>query len=174
MFRPLPSPASRPARRGTILIVVLALLALFAVIALFFVFFADAEATNARIMREAESYNGNDAAALDQSAIDAANEALAQMLFDVPNFAVNGQISGLRGHSLMASMYTRLPGQSPPFAGVGTFHEPSPVSNDRAKWIDFAAFAYVGAGGTPFFLDPEWSGSRNPTQGPTWWSAGPN
>ena len=90
------------ARRGAILIVVLALLALFAVIGISFVFYADSEATSARIHREGAARN--DPAPPDATKI--INTALRELIFDTdettnPDYAK----SPVRGHSLFRAMY---------------------------------------------------------------------
>src|SRR6266545_7364419 len=102
MLRPFPSVARRPARRGVILIVVLALLTLFAIVGLSFVFYADAEATSARIFREAET-RGEDGPP-NEFAAAAFNAALGDIIFDRYD-DVGGVMSPLRGHSLTRAMY---------------------------------------------------------------------
>src|SRR4051794_5752267 len=90
---------SSTARRGIILLVVLAMLTLFAVVAISFVLYADAQATSARIAREAES--------LDLPDVDPElllSQFLGQLIYDVADDET-GVYSGLRGHSLGRSMY---------------------------------------------------------------------
>jgi hypothetical protein len=83
-----------PARRGAILIVVLAMLALFAVIGLSFVLYAEAQATAAR--NHTRAYNDLDY----PNAAQAAELAAGQMIFGTYDLS-----SGFRGHSLVESRF---------------------------------------------------------------------
>jgi hypothetical protein len=162
-------------RTGAVLLVVLAMLALFAIVGLSFVFYAESRATSSRIYREAQGLNAEpDAPDVQQAAM----EAYAQLIYDVPD-GRTGVFSGLRGHSLARAMY-------------GQFHEtspiPSPPGQDRYDnpVISFTknSLAYNGvgpvpehvtAGGIPLvnfqwmngqpLIDPERTGQRlNPAQ----------
>jgi hypothetical protein len=106
----LRSPPQAKGRRGVILLVVLALLTLFAILGLSFVFYADAEATSARIYREAQS--------LPPDPTDVTvywKNFLGQLIYDVPDPAPQNnttvwagnspQSTSLRGHSLARNMY---------------------------------------------------------------------
>src|SRR5437660_4542160 len=126
MFRPRPSPTSR-ARRGIILLVVLALLTLFAVVGLSFVLYADAEATASRIYRESEDFVPPDP---DPRPFFA--HCLGQVIYDVSDDDT-GVYSALRGHSLTRSIYgmNDQGGNYTPFSGTGRLHAPSPF-----PWVD--------------------------------------
>ena len=134
MFR---TPTRRPARtrRGAILLVVITLLALFAVIGLSFALYADAQATAARIHREAQA-GGRDGTDIEVALNPdhAFNEALGQVLFDVRDNDPVGVQSGLRGYSFARLMYgqERTPGtftpvpHLTPYAGLGLFVSGTP------------------------------------------------
>src|SRR4051794_15943096 len=89
-----------PARRGAILLVVITLLALFAVVGLSFALYGQAEATAARIQREAQDdpdpFTSPDAQSFQQTFV---NQFLAQLVYGVKD---TGQdtTSALRGHEL--------------------------------------------------------------------------
>lgn len=181
MFRPtLPPPTPR---RGAILIVVLALLALFAVIGLAFVFYSDSEALIARTYRQAQGRNGGGPEAFPQDATtNAANDCLGAFLFEPPDTDLT---NALRGHTLTAGMFGRVPhaptGSYPfnatgtgsptePYSGVGTFHEdmgtytagplPLGLTGDRALVVNYTAIRFDTATGSNFLVfDPEWTGS---------------
>jgi hypothetical protein len=91
--------SSRDARRGVILIVVLALLTLFAIVGLSFVLYAQAEAESSRLSKESFTL---------RQPLESPDRmwsfALSQLLYDCPDDAT-GVYSGLRGHSLARSMY---------------------------------------------------------------------
>jgi hypothetical protein len=117
-------------RRGVILMVVLALLTLFAILGLSFVFYSDAEATSARIFREAQSVgSGNDPNAITAAMTAAAwPQILGQIIYDV-NDDDFGVLTVLRGHSLGRTMYgwndaaTAL--NDKPYNGTGRLAETS-------------------------------------------------
>src|SRR5262245_25751240 len=101
MFRPT-SFARNGARRGVILLVVLALLTLFALVGISFVLYADAQALSARTFREAESQPRAD---MDPYQLFA--YAMGQIVYDVrdredPSGLGQGMdiYSSIRGHSL--------------------------------------------------------------------------
>src|SRR5438874_2478658 len=87
------------ARRGVILMVILAMLTLFALIGITFVFYADSAASAARLRREAESTSRPE---MDPEL--AFTMFLGQLLYDA-NDDESGVGSGLRGHSLARSMF---------------------------------------------------------------------
>jgi hypothetical protein len=97
-------------------------LTLFAILGITFVLYADAEATSARIAREAENQ-----LRADMDPQQALAFALGQLIYDVPDTQVG---SGLRGHSLARTMYginyTALGVPTDinfiPFNGVGRLH----------------------------------------------------
>src|SRR4051812_38286171 len=90
------TPARRAAaRRGAILIVVLALLAIFAVIGITFVFYAGAEADAARIAKQGQNTDEGT-----PNPGEAVNAFLSAMIFDADDTSSAGLLNGLRGHSL--------------------------------------------------------------------------
>src|SRR5262245_55811558 len=117
-------------RRGVILLVVLALLTLFAIVGISFVLYADAEASGARISKDAEN--------VFQPDIDpelAVSMILGQLIYDVPDDPT-GVYSALRGHSLARSIYGWCPKDlngnphvnDKPFIGTGKLHYSSPLA----------------------------------------------
>src|SRR6516162_1577324 len=97
--------SSRDARRGIILIVVLALLTLFAIVGLSFVLYAQAEAESSRLYKEDKTL---------RQPIESPDRmwsyALSKVLYDdyddsTGSNAYSGVYSALRGHSLARSMY---------------------------------------------------------------------
>jgi hypothetical protein len=84
-------------RRGVILLVVLALLTLFAIVGISFVLYANAQANNSRLAREAAAPSQAD---MDPEMLLA--YFLNQFIYDKGN---DGVFSALRGHSLSRSMY---------------------------------------------------------------------
>jgi hypothetical protein len=91
--------SSRDARRGVILIVVLALLTLFAIVGLSFVLYAQAEAESSRLYKEDKNLRQ-----VLESPDRMWMHALSQLLYDSYDDAT-GVYSGLRGHSLGRSEY---------------------------------------------------------------------
>jgi hypothetical protein len=87
------------ARRGVILMVVLALLTLFAIVGLSFVLYAQAEADASRIFREDKTLRQ-----LRESPDRMWSFALSKLIYDDYDDAT-GVFSALRGHSLARSMY---------------------------------------------------------------------
>jgi hypothetical protein len=148
-------PARGPARRGVILLVVLALLTLFALVGLTFVLYANAEATAARVAREAET----------QQQADAEPESLlayflGQLLYDVDD--VQGVGSALRGHSLARSLYGWNDGAAnvTPFNGTGGLHT-GPGSYMNPFGIDdYNLVNYTFHPADGFLRDPERLGMR--------------
>src|SRR5262245_10898907 len=120
MFRPrhLPAPGSR---RGVVLLVVVLLLTLFAIVGLSLVLYADAEAANARLFRDAQSQSRPD---VDPELLLAF--FLGQLIYDVPDHEP-GVYSALRGHSLARSLYgyDDAAANDVPFCGTGRLHYPS-------------------------------------------------
>jgi hypothetical protein len=164
-----PSPWSAETRRGVILLVVLALLTLFAIVGIGFVLYASANATSARLYRDAQS----------QSQVDLDPELLlsyflGQLIFDVPD-DVRGVYSGLRGHSLARSMFglndalspdgtLQMKGNDVPFNGTGRLRYPSPFP----KQDDYSLINYTYFRQDNFLRDPERPGYRPglPVKGP--------
>ncbi len=163
-------------RRAVILMVVLSLLTLFALVGVTFVLYADAEATAARVAREAQTFQ-----VADVNPEVALSFFLNQLIYDVPDTVAGGG-SGLRGHSLGRTMYglnyVVPPGPSlnlVPFNGVGRVHNPSPVTypvtpltNVPSNWgtqlDDYALVNYTWFSGDGFVRDPERVGVRNQAQ----------
>ncbi len=144
----------RGGRRGIILLVVVAVLTLFAVVGLSFVLYADAEATSARLFREAQS----------QSRPDMEPELLlayflGQLIYDVADDET-GVSSALRGHSLARLLYGYKDGvgntNRKPFTGTGRLHAPSPFPG--IDDYDLINYTYFPADG--FVRDPERLGPR--------------
>src|SRR5262249_40168809 len=111
-----PYPADT-ARRGIVLLVVIAMLTLFAAVALSFVFYADTEAANSR--------TGRDALIRAQPDMDpegALAFILSKLLFGEEDNEP-GVYSAVRGHDLARSMYGYNPGSIPvAWNGTGRLH----------------------------------------------------
>lgn len=169
---------ARP-RRGAILLVVITLLALFAVIGLSFALYADAQATAARIGREAQSTTRDNTdleAALNPG--EAFNEALGQLLYDVQDQNPQKVQSGLRGYSFARLMYgqeRKQPfGLKPllsPYAGTGPFTTGTPegdavITPAGLKRAEVINYAYLPPKPTDpansmYLIDPEYSWYRS-------------
>ena len=108
-------------RRGVILLVVLAMLTLFAVLGISLVLYAESQAAESRIAREAEQRNPPD---MDPEM--ALNLFLGQLLYDVPDDST-GVYSYLRGHSLARTMYGWNDGvlNDKPYNGAGRLNDGS-------------------------------------------------
>ncbi|MBY0523188.1 MAG: hypothetical protein K2R98_07305 [Gemmataceae bacterium] len=139
-MRPQP-PLPRPRRPGVILLVVITLLTLFAVVGITFVIYAQAEASSARICREAETLQRPD---MDPELL--LSYFLGQFLYDTDN-----PKSALRGHSLARTMYGK-PGNTTAYNGTGRLHTAAP---DEYYLVNYAQF-----GGAAPNLDS--AGSPNP------------
>ncbi len=164
----LKNPTKTGGRRGVILMVVLALLTLFAILGVTFVLYANAEATTARINREAEDLTLSNLPP-GPTAQQALNIFLGQLLYDLPDDATTGNLNGvysaLRGHSLARLAY----GYSGPggmddkaFTGVGRLHYQSPFptsainyAKDDSYLVNFTYYLTDG-----FLRDPERYGTR--------------
>jgi hypothetical protein len=95
--------SSRDARRGVILIVVLALLTLFAIVGLSFVLYAQAEAESSRLYKEEKTLRQ-----VLESPDRMMAHAWSKLLYDEddnPLYGAPGVYSSIRGHSLARSMY---------------------------------------------------------------------
>lgn len=139
-------------RRGAILLIVLVLLALFAVVGLAFVLFSQAEAQNARIMKE--GMTGGAEAPDPQAPL---NEILRQVLYGTTDSGT-AVTSSLRGHNLAMLMYGNHPNAASntvPYSGIGTFSETIGTIGNRLSIVNFAG---INSGDT--VLDPEYTGSR--------------
>jgi hypothetical protein len=170
-------------RRAIILMVVLSLLTLFALVGVTFVLYADAEATAARIAREAQTMQ-----VADTKPEQALAFFLGQLIYDVPDTPA-GAASGLRGHSLARTMYgyNYVPGPNflpniYPYDGVGRLHYPTasglgypiatpsvvtPIRNVPNNYgaplgpiDDYALVNYTWFSGDNFVRDPERLGIR--------------
>lgn len=122
-----------PARRGAILIVVLAMLALFAVVGLSFVLYAESQASAAR--NNTRAYNDDDR----PEPVPAAEYALGQIVFGTDDL-----VSIFRGHGLADSRFGFDHDTNPlttnanvlftPYAGTGIPAETLTVANQGAGW----------------------------------------
>ena len=158
----LSRPAAPP-RQAMILMVVLALLTLFAIVGISFVLYADAAALSARTRREAET-----APRPDVDPEQALALFLSQLIYDVPDDQT-GVGSGLRGHSLLRTLYGynnavdyatgayTLVGNDVPYNGVGRLHSTYPANAppairgaDDYTLVNYTYFARDG-----FLRDPE-------------------
>jgi hypothetical protein len=155
-------------RRGVILMVVLALLTLFAIVGVAFVLYAQAEATSARVAREAETAQLADVPPEELLAV-----FLGQLLYDVHDAA--GYNSAVRGHSLGRDMYGYNNGAANiiPFNGVGRLHTngttwpyQNPYNIDDQLLVNYTWFPTDG-----FARDPEWYAAA-PQTSPTAAKAG--
>ena len=101
------------ARRGAILLVVLAMLALFAVVALSFVLYAESEATSMRNGRAARN------AEADPDPQEVSNNFLGQI-----TLGTNNTDSAVYGHDLATAKFGAIPGQMlSPYSGNGLVNE---------------------------------------------------
>ena len=137
----------RPARRGVILLVVLALLTLFAIVGIAFVLVANSQETTARIAREAESQT-----APNFDAEEALNLYLGQLIYDVADDAT-GVNSSIRGQSLGRLMYGFNPGgaNDKAYCGTGRVHNTAGLSGlgaygDEAYMVNYQYFPSSGDG----------------------------
>ena len=158
------------ARRGVILLVVLALLTLFAVVGLSFVMVANTHGRAAQLHRETETAH--------RPAVDPEllfSYFLGQLLYDVPDDEA-GVFSALRGHSLARSMYAANThgGNLIAYNGTGRLREaPSPFGTILG---DFPLLNYTYYPTDPqlplgqgFLRDPErlrWRTDLNAPRGP--------
>ena len=115
MFRPL----ARVPRRGvSILLVVVITIALFVVVGVTFVFLG----TNTKKLSEHRLKAAATRPLAAPPPTDTVNRFLSAIVYGVGDDGTD-VLNPLRGHSLAASMYGRLPGNVIPWNGVGTFHE---------------------------------------------------
>ena len=163
--------ATRLDRRGNTLIVVLSLLSLFAVIGITFVYFTSDQKN--RYGNQSQS-RGLDTTYGD-SGMGAFNAYLATFLYDDFDSG-QGMMNALRGHSLMATMYSRMTGATTAFDGVGAFGatiESVTVNGElpfpRIFLTNHRVFP-APPGPLPNWFDPEWS---NPRPGGTAVGSGP-
>lgn len=147
--------AARGQRRGVILLVVLAMLALFALVGLTFVLYADAEATSARIAREAQSLSTPDVEPEPLLAY-----FLGQLIYDVDDSS--GVYSALRGHSLARLMYGNDDDATndTAFNGAGRLHTNSGTFMNPFGIDDYLLVNYTYFPGDGFLRDPERLGRR--------------
>jgi hypothetical protein len=143
--------SSRDARRGVILIVVLALLTLFAIVGLSFVLYAQAEAESSRLYKEDKNL---------RQALESPDRmwgwALSKVLYDEYDDAT-GVYSGLRGHSLGRSEYGLdttldpngnviypIPNQTA-FNGTGRLTAATPIAGlDEKSAVNYTWFQSAG------------------------------
>lgn len=167
-----------PARRGAILLVVLAMLALFAVLGLSFVLYAESAATAARINREALS---DETGGVPYSR-DIAAQFLGQLLYPIPDTATNNGapgdpiLSAVRGYE-MARMVWGFNSADPAgncvaYNGLGTFHETITLPDGsttiaRADVLNWAWQFDRSGGGNSAILDPEHSSATPRTSATT-------
>lgn len=152
----------RPAaRRGTILVVVLALLAIFAVVGIAFVFYSDGEALAARYHRESETRNGQ---MLPDPPGDFDSNAMT-VLGQVTFGAYDNQLTSLRGHDLMSTLYGGQGTNTDPYTGQGIFHgkmaAPFDVIPSRGHVVNYTPHPVgVDMGGKTVYyaFDPEMTG----------------
>ncbi len=169
------NPCPDRARRGIVLLVVVALLALFTAVGLAFFYYADAQAAAARTFREAQGETRPD---MEPELLLAL--FLEQLLFDTTDEAP-GIRSALRGHSLLRSTYGAnyalrpdgtAEGQNNTVAynGTGRLHAPSvfaarpgapPQARDDFFLVNYTYFQRDG-----FLRDPERLGARPGPGGP--------
>jgi hypothetical protein len=140
------------ARKGIILIVVLALLTLFAIVGLSFVFYAQSEADASRIFREQSTLRS-----LDDSPDRLWSFALSKLIYDEFD-DTSGIYSGVRGHSLARSMYgfdnyidanNLFEPNLIPFNGTGRLQSqvtPVGTPNPIPEWqaVNYTAFSQNG------------------------------
>lgn len=190
MFRRTTAAGRRPARRGAILLVVLAMLALFAVIGLAFVMYAESAATSASVSREAfnttdESITGigtvGGGSGIPASELQKASHAfLEQLLFPIPDIDPNSStepitsMSALRGYE-MARMVWGFNAADPAnncvaYNGLGLFHEtislPGGATIPRRDVINWSWQFDRTTPANSRIIDPEHS-SLNPRTDPT-------
>jgi hypothetical protein len=158
------------ARRGVILMVVLALLTLFAIVGLSFVLYAQAEADASRIFREDKTLRQ-----VLESPDRMFSFALSKLIYDDYDDAT-GVYSALRGHSLARSMYgldyyidpttnSLVPNQTA-FNGTGRLAYPAPAGlvapnpPPSIGFTDAALVNYTFYANDGFLRDPERLNSR--------------
>ena len=161
-----PTATRRTARRGAILVVVLALLTIFAVVGIAFVFYSDGEMVAARYAREAENRNLQMIPTLPP--IDShAETALFSVIFGTDPTDTTAQVTNaFRGHDLLSPMYgAHGKATATPYTGPGILHENLGTASwtdqsfktlsDRARVVNNTV---MNVGGTYLTFDPEISG----------------
>lgn len=160
---------STDARRGVILMVVLALLTLFAIVGLSFVFYAQAAADASRAAKDADALRYPD-----ESPDKLMAFFLSQLIYDCDD--TEGVYSALRGHSLARSMYgfddLRDPNtgalipNTVPFNGTGRLATPpppfaqAPTLPPGIPFSDAVLINYTYYQNDGFLRDPERLGAR--------------
>src|SRR5262245_60097247 len=130
------------ARRGVILIVVLATLTLFAILGLTFAMYSDAEATSGRIWKEAGVKN-NERDLLKSYAELIHYMSLGQTIYGVPEQDQGFVLSALWGHDLARNMYGWNPGALPAGQGVTGLNDKPYVGTGRLREPPFTPLGTV-------------------------------
>ncbi|MFO0799020.1 MAG: hypothetical protein U0804_16250 [Gemmataceae bacterium] len=169
MYRPTTARRRPAARRGAILVVVLALLTIFAVVGIAFVFYSDGEMVAARYAKEGENRNGQ-MTPTPPAFDDDAELALSSVIFGASPTDVTAQVTNsLRGHDLLSGMYGTHGWRqdsptgkqlNPPYSGAGIMHEDLTKTtnnalgavSDRARVVNNTA---MNVGGAYYVVDPE-------------------
>jgi hypothetical protein len=169
------SNSSTPARRGVILLVVLAILTLIALVGITFVLYSDSISAAARTESESASLSVPDMDPYQCFAL-----FLGQLIYDAPDdgpSSPNGVLSALRGHSLARNMYgwrtaAGLIGNTTAFNGLGRLHfnylssvdaAATPINGlDEWQLINYTWFHTLDDVATGNLIrDPEFFGIRN-------------
>ena len=169
MFRPLTrSHRAGPRRGAAVLLTMFALIVLLMLLGLVFMVYAASEKALSERYRDAAASPG--LAAPDPGAT--ADYFFGTLIYDASDDG-DGLLNAMRGHSIARAMYgsrydysapnTPWIGSMTPWAGVGTFHDTIPgLTGDRARFVNHTV---VVVGGTPYLVDPEWTGNRALTAG---------
>jgi hypothetical protein len=154
-------------RKAAILFITVVLLTLFLVIGLCFILFADAQATSARVYREAN----NNIADILPTITDMANAGFSSLIYDA-NDDPSGMYSAMRGHSIGRDMYgwryfvnnanqvidanaSGIPFNGTPFNGSGALHTGGALAMNPWGLDDAMIPSYVYYASDGFKRDPE-------------------
>jgi hypothetical protein len=137
------------ARRGVVLLVVLALLTLFAAVGVAFVMFSEQEGNSAQIGLQATQYGRPDPDLL-------LGYFLNQLMLDYVAPKNQPNLNALQTHSLLVNMYG--PSGNTPFNSIGRRHraptdpmDPVLGTNDQFFFPNFQLRSFAGSGGEAFF-----------------------